>query len=1074
MTANTILVANRGEIAVRILRTVADLGLRGVGVHSADEPDAVHLRAAERTVSLPGQGIAAYLDRARLVDAARSAGCDAVHPGYGFLSEDPAFAQACADAGLTFIGPSPAVLEVLGNKAKAKALARDLGIGVLDGSDGPVSVEEASAFMADLGSPVVLKAVAGGGGRGLRVVRDLDELAEAHRRCSSEAESAFGDGALMLERYLPGARHVEVQVAGDGTGSVVALGDRDCSIQRRHQKVVEIAPAPNLDPGVRAWLAEAATRLAGAVGYQGLGTVELLVDPAERDPERAAVFLEVNPRLQVEHTVTEEVSGLDLVALQIRLADDETLAELGLVVPPAPTGVAVQARVYAERIAPDGSSLPSTGRVTRVDWPAGPGIRVDHATVAGTEVQSGFDPLLGKVIGRGGDLPLALARTHRAVSDLVIEGIDINGALLRAVLAHLEVRSGQATTELVGAIAPSLAARAPSPSGDAGAGAVVAPLTGTVVAVDVTSGDTVAPGGQLVVIESMKMEHLVAAQEECSVDEVLVRPGDLVDEGQVLVRVVPTGGSATADGVEAAVDLDAIRPDLEAILERHAVGLDEARADAVERRHATGHRTARENLADLVDPDSFVEYGPLVIAAQRRRRELQELIERTPADGLVGGIGRVNGQQFGPDRTRCVVMSYDYTVLAGTQGHNNHIKKDRLFELAEAQRLPVVLFAEGGGGRPGDTDIAQFSGLATMAFHLFGRLSGTVPLIGIAAGRCFAGNAALLGCCDVVIATQSATIGMGGPAMIEGGGLGSVEPDEIGPLSVQVPNGVVDVAVADEAEAVAVAKQYLSFIQGPVDEWECADQRALRHLIPENRVRVYDVRRVIDALADSGSVLELRAHFGVGIITALVRIEGRAMGLIANNPAHLGGAIDHDAADKAARFMQLCDSYGLPIVSLCDTPGFMVGPESERAATVRHFSRMFVNGANLEVPIGTVILRKGYGLGAQAMAGGSFKTPDFTVSWPTGELGGMGLEGAVKLGQRRELEAIDDPDERQSFFEAAVARAYERGKAVNAASTYEIDDVIDPADTRRWIRTVLVPPHRPVGAPPRRPAIDTW
>jgi acetyl-CoA carboxylase carboxyltransferase component len=602
---------------------------------------------------------------------------------------------------------------------------------------------------------------------------------------------------------------------------------------------------------------------------------------------------------------------------------------------------------------------------------------------------------------------------------------------------------------------------------------LVAPLVGTIVAVDVAVGDEVAAGTQLVVIESMKMEHVVAAPTDCAIRRVDVSPGATVAKGDVLISMAALGGSSPDDSA-APIDLDATRSDLDAVVARHEIGLDTARPDAVARRHGTGHRTARENLDDLVDPGSFVEYGPLAIAAQRRRRDLQELIERTPADGLVGGIARVNGDRFGPEASRCVVLSYDYMVLAGTQGHHNHLKKDRLFELAEAQRLPVVLFAEGGGGRPGDTDTSGVSGLDVMAFHLFARLSGTVPLVGIAAGRCFAGNAALLGCCDVIIATQSATIGMGGPAMIEGGGLGVVEPDEIGPLSVQVPNGVVDVAVSDEAEAVDVAQRYLSYFQGPVDDWECVDQATLRHLIPENRLRVYDARTVIEAVADTGSVLELRPHFGVGILTALVRIEGRPMGLIANNPAHLGGAIDHDAADKVSRFMQLCDAYGLPIVSLCDTPGFMVGPDSEAAATVRHFSRMFVNGANLSVPIGTVILRKAYGLGAQAMAGGSFKTPQFTVAWPTGELGGMGLEGAVKLAYRRELEAVDDPDERQALFDEMVARSYERGKAVNAASVFEIDDVIDPADTRRWITNALVAPPRPPGAPPRRPNIDTW
>ena len=511
------------------------------------------------------------------------------------------------------------------------------------------------------------------------------------------------------------------------------------------------------------------------------------------------------------------------------------------------------------------------------------------------------------------------------------------------------------------------------------------------------------------------------------------------------------------------------------MLHRHEVGLDEARPDAVERRRKTGHRTARENVEDLCDPGTFIEYGPLVLAAQRRRRPLDDLIARTPADGLVSGIGTVNGDLFDDVDARCVIMSYDYTVLAGTQGQQNHRKKDRLFELAERLRLPVVFFTEGGGGRPGDTDAMGVAGLDCMAFALFGGLSGLVPLVGITTGRCFAGNAALLGCCDVIIATEGSNIGMGGPAMIEGGGLGVYRPEEVGPMSDQVPNGVVDIAVADEAEAVAAAKRYLSYFQGPVDQWECADQRRLRHALPENRLRVYDVRKVIDDLADTGSVLELRRAFGVGMVTALARIEGRPVGILANNPAHLGGAIDSDGADKAARFLQLCDAFDVPVVFLCDTPGMMVGPEVEKTALVRHCSRMFVVGASLTVPFVTVVLRKMYGLGGQAMAGGSTRAPVFTVAWPTSEFGGMGLEGSVKLGFRNELAAIDDPAERKATFERMVASAYEHGKGVNMASHFEIDDVIDPADTRRWIvRALRSAPPAARREHKKRPCIDAW
>jgi acetyl-CoA carboxylase carboxyltransferase component len=470
-----------------------------------------------------------------------------------------------------------------------------------------------------------------------------------------------------------------------------------------------------------------------------------------------------------------------------------------------------------------------------------------------------------------------------------------------------------------------------------------------------------------------------------------------------------------------------------------------------------------------------VEYGPLVIAAQRSRREVQDLIENTPADGMLAGIASVNGDLFDAQAAKTVVLAYDYTVLAGTQGQKNHLKKDRMMEVAEQWRLPVVFFAEGGGGRPGDTDWISPAGLDIPTFNTWGRLSGLVPMVGITSGRCFAGNAVILGCCDVIIATEGSNIGLGGPAMIEGGGLGVFTPEEVGPLDVQIPNGVVDIAVKDEVEAVEVAKKYLSYFQGRTSGWECADQRLLRHVIPENRLRVYDVRELIETLCDTGSVLELRPHFGHGIVTALARIEGRPIGILANNPHHLGGAVDSAAADKGARFMQLCDAHDIPLLSLCDTPGNMVGPEVEKEALVRHACRMFVVGANVTVPFVTIVVRKAYGLGAQGMAGGSFKTPIFVVSWPTGEFGGMGLEGAVKLGFRKELEAQQDPAERRALYERLVARMYENGKAVNTASHFEIDGVIDPADSRRWIIAALdaAPiPERREGK--KRSCVDTW
>jgi methylmalonyl-CoA carboxyltransferase 12S subunit len=519
---------------------------------------------------------------------------------------------------------------------------------------------------------------------------------------------------------------------------------------------------------------------------------------------------------------------------------------------------------------------------------------------------------------------------------------------------------------------------------------------------------------------------------------------------------------------------DGQRDDLAELLARRARTEDDARTEAVERRHEAGGRTARENIDDLVDPGSFVEYGRFALAAQRGRRTLDELIERTPGDGLLAGTARVNGEQFG-ERSACAVLTYDYTVLAGTQGALGHRKKDRLFELIERMRLPTVFFAEGGGGRPGDTDHPVVSALDVRAFALWAGLSGVVPRIAVVAGRCFAGNAVIAGCADLIVATENISLGMGGPAMIEGGGLGVVDADEIGPIDMQTANGVIDVAVADEAEATAVTKRLLAFFQGAIPSDAEPDQGRLRELVPERERRAYDVAPIIETIADESSAVFLRERFAPEMVTALARVEGRPVGFIANDTRHMAGAITSDGADKAARFLQLCDAYGLPLISLVDTPGIMVGPEAEATALVRHASRLLVAGAALRVPLIAVILRRGYGLGAQAMVGGSLHEPLLTVAWPSAHLGPMGLEGAVRLAMRRELEAIVDEAEREQRVRDLTAAAEQNARALNAATLFELDDVIDPAETRSMIAATLTaatahaqPPH------PGRRFVDTW
>ncbi|MBT5774389.1 MAG: carbamoyl-phosphate synthase large subunit [Dehalococcoidia bacterium] len=1135
MPITKLLVANRGEIAIRIMRAAAELEIPTVAIAPEDDAASLHTRKADEVHQLPGAGAMAYLNVAQVIEAARATGADAIHPGYGFLSENPALARACSDAGITFVGPRTEMLELFGDKVRARQAAADAGVPILPGLDHAITVEEAHDFFAQLphSASMIIKALAGGGGRGVRIVSDASEVDELYKRASSEAKAAFGNGDVYVEQLVPRARHIEVQIAGDGSGAIAEFGERDCSIQRRHQKLVEIAPAPGFPDELRQRIIDAAVSLGEATSYNSLGTVEFLVDATDLGPDSTFAFIEANARLQVEHTITEEVTSVDLVRLQIELAAGRSLDEIG--VPrrhPNPRGVAIQARVNMETMRADGATVPSGGLISVFEPATGPGIRVDTFGYAGYTTSPRYDSLLAKLITHTPSPSFhdALARTYRALCEFRIEGVDTNVPFLQALVRNPEVTSANlytrfvddhmadlataaaaehprlffeeaavpdvaplhagvelGTTDPLAVLSHGIASRdrtlassatasgspipeaAPAPEGTV---AVGAPVQGTIVAIDIAEGDEVRVGQQLLIMEAMKMEHEVVATTAGIVRRILVTVGDTIYDNQPLLFIEESEVAAADDVEVEEVDLDYFRPDLDEVETRRATTLDSARQWAVDRRRRTGQQTTRESVAQLFDEGSFVEYGQLVLAAQRRRRSLEDLIEKTSADGMVIGIGSVNGDKFENPADRVALIAYDYTVLAGTQGQRNHRKTDRMIDVAARTRTPLVLFSEGGGGRPGDTDEG---GGGSQTFAHFPQLSGLIPLVGITSGRCFAGNASVLACCDIIIATANSNIGMGGPAMIEGGGLGVFAPEDIGGMDVQVPNGVVDIAVEDEVEAIEVAKQYLSYFQGTVSDWEAPDQRKMRRIVPENRLRVYNIREVIDTIADIGSVLELRKGFGHGMVTSFIRVEGRPVGIVANNPAHIGGAIDSDAADKGARFMQICDAFDIPVLFLCDTPGIMVGPEIERTALVRHANRMFLVGSNLEVPSFTIIIRKAYGLGAIAMAGGNYTQPLYTVAWPTGEFHGMGIEGSVKLGYRKELAAIEDPEERLEAYQDRVDQAYEAGKAINRAAAFGIDDTIDPADSRRWLAGLLKSlPPTPVREGKKRPFIDSW
>ena len=1123
MPLNRILIANRGEIAIRIARAAANLGLSTVGIYSKDDAAALHTRRVDIALELAKAGVAAYLDGAQIAELAARHQCDGVHPGYGFLAENADFARAVEARDLTFVGPSKRVLELFGDKTSARKHALSLGVPVLRGTSEDTSLEDCRAFFESLnpGSSVMLKAAQGGGGRGMRRVDAASELENALARCRSEAKKAFGAAEVYIEERVAEARHIEVQILGDAAGSIIHLGTRECSLQRKRQKLIEIAPAPNLDQKLEGEIIDAALMLARSVEYTSLGTFEFLVSPSL---PKGFAFIEANARVQVEHTVSEEVTGVDLVEAQLRIAAGTSLEAQGLGGNVLPRGRAIELRINAETLDADGEVKPSTGEISVYERPGGPGIRVDDCAHAGFKPNPSFDTMFAKLIvhSRSPNLQPLLKRVGRALQEIRIEGIDTNLPLLSRIISEDAFIEGEIHTDwlnehlqsLLDSLpkAESTAEQAPAQGADqarlAGAQvssqdplavfdfdraqqdsqtpvdpqeadhdgtALYAPIQGTILEVMVASGQEIAAGTTLVLMEAMKMEHEIKATSACRVSRVVVGVGDVVAEGSPLVFIAEGAVEGALTDEDEHLDLDLIRDDLAEVFARRAFGLDENRPDAVAKRRKRDQRTARENLADLCDDGTFIEYGPLVLAAQRRRRSIDWLRKNTPGDGVVMGLGQVNGQLFEPTAARCALLAYDYTVLAGTQGVKNHYKQDRLFHLAERHQLPIVMYTEGGGGRPGDSDAVGGLGMDVFTFTQWSKLSGLVPMVGINSGYCFAGNTALLGCCDVVIATRNSNIGMGGPAMIEGGGLGIFSPREIGPMSMQVANGVVDVLAEDEADATRIAKKYLSYFQGPIKEWQAPEQRRLRHLVPENRKRIYQIREIIETLADKDSVLELRKEFGIGIVTALVRIEGRPLGLIANNAHHLSGAIDSDAADKAARFLQLCDAFDLPVISLMDCPGIMVGPEVEKTALVRHCCRLFNTGANLTIPMFGIILRKAYGLGVQAMCGGSSMVPLFVAAWPTAEFAGMNIEGSIKLAYRSDFAAIENAEARRLKFDKMVAEAYERAKAVNAASFFGVDDVIDPAASRDWIVAGLnsLPPT-PARQGKKRPNVDTW
>ena len=921
---------------------------------------------------------------------------------------------------------------------------------------------------------MMIKALGGGGGRGSRMVADAAEIAETYARCQAEGKVAFDNDEVYVEEFIQHARHVEVQILGDATGAIVHLGERECSVQRRFQKIIEVSPAPALDESVRTAILDAAVRLAQHMDYRNAGTFEFLVDVSGSADAQPFAFIETNARLQVEHTVTEEVTGVDIVKAQLQLANGATLEDLGLNRPHQPRGFAIQARVCMEAVGEDGAIRPASGTLTAYEPPSGPGIRTDGFGYGGYETSLNFDSLLAKVIGYSpsGGLDAAIARTTRALSEFRIEGVATNIGFLQSILHHPDFASGTLHTRFVDEQMHELATHEPLQSfvvpegyeatvveeetaqhaiGPPGSVGLVAPMQGTIVGIDVELGQDVRIGQTVAVVEAMKLQHDIRADQNGVVCAVSMSEGDVVREGFPIVFIDPVDSGDGALEIDAGMDLDAVRGDLQELNDMIQQQLDEAQPEAVAALREQNRRTPRENIDDLLDSGSFKEFGPGVAGSA--------------AGGTIIGFGSVNADEVGEGQSRVALVYSNNEFVSYTHGH---YRQEQVHELVHDWRVPLVLFSE-GEGQP----VGGFGGVGIDAsvFTEFAKLSGLVPLVGVNLGDCFAGNATLLACCDVIIATENSTIGMTGPGVVEASGNASQSASDLGSMAVQELNGNVDIVVPDDAAAIATVKRYLSYFQGPVDEWEAPDQRRMRHIIPEDRVRAYVMKDIVETLADKGSVLEIRKDFGIGVVTSLIRVEGQPMGVVANNPAHLAGAVDSPGADKAARFFQLCDAFDIPVVVFMDCPGIMVGPDHERTALVRHAVRLFNIGANCTMPMFGIMVRKAYGLGVQAMIGGASSVPFLNVAWPTAEFAGMNIDGAVKLSARRELAAIEDPEERIAAYDQRVAQGYESARAVNSGARY----VIDPADTRAFIVQGLKSlPPAPPRASKKRPYVDTW
>jgi acetyl/propionyl-CoA carboxylase alpha subunit/acetyl-CoA carboxylase carboxyltransferase component len=1114
MMFKRVLIANRGEIAIRIARAAAALGIDSVAVFTPADAQSLHTKLADSARAIgrdAADPLRAHLDIEAVIAAARESGADCIHPGYGFLAENARFAERCRAEGLRFVGPSPAALALFGDKVKARAFAGKQGIPVVPGVPTLASSAEAQATAQSIGYPVMLKAAAGGGGRGMRAVAGPAEMDEAFARCQGEALAAFGDGAVFLEKFVARPRHIEVQILGDGQGNVVHLFERDCSVQLRHQKVVEVAPAPALDEALRQRILADAVTLARAARYENAGTVEFLVNPENG----RHFFIECNPRIQVEHTVTEQVLGLDLVEAQFRLAAGDSLPAIGLPDQAAvgwPRGFAIQARVVAQ----------GTGTLTAYREPSGPGVRVDACGYLGLAPPPQFDPLLAKVICRSASsdtFASAIDRTERALAEFHIAGVPTNLEQLRAILAHPEFRRGNARTTLLSeAIDPATGDQATlkfldqqasalgrSPRGaqaparplpvPPGHQAVESPHAGAVVEVKVRAGDAVGAGQTLFVVSAMKMESSIGAPCAGVVESVApIAAGTAVEGGQILAVIKP---SASAHAAPVVPTDETWTPTLEKVANLQAIAHQRlapgSREPGVVRQRSRNKLTCRERIDALLDPGSFREIGSL--AGFASFDDAGEIAAFTPASH-VGGQGRIEGRP-------CIVCADDFTSRGGHADGAIGQKSRYLDRLSIELRAPSIRLLDGssGGGSVATMVPKQGSGAESSAKESTGAIKGgqprvvgsggsflpghlgssyyadqlaTVPVVNLLLGSVVGIGAAkaVLGHFSVMVRDISQLFVAGPPVVSHAMGY-DVTKEDLGGWHIHCRNGSVDNLAESEEEAMAQTRRFLGYLPSSVYEAppvqataDKADRREeeLLTLVPRKRTATFDVRRAIRLIADRDSFFEIGPLWGTDQVTGFIRLAGHPVGVIASDSRHVnGGALTADGCDKLKRHLDLCDLFHLPLLNLVDNPGFAVGIEHEIAGTIRKGGEWMVAFAQVQIPIFTVLMRRSFGV-----AGNNYATPrsaaSVRVAWPAADVGGIPPEGGIEAAYKRQLAEAADPAALRAEINARIESV--RGP-VGPLNRFEIEEMVDPRDTRRLACEWVADAYRLVSQPSR-------